>query len=141
MMTVLGWYLGNFVERIINAFDHWVAMAFLVFIGGKMIVDSFRNRSTEELTCDPTQGLNLFILSIATSIDAFAVGLSLGVLNSGIWYPSIIIGLVAAAFTVCGMKLGNRIGLLFSHRIEFVGGMILIGIGLKIIIEHLLKGI
>lgn len=85
--------------------------------------------------------MNLFILSVSTSIDAFAVGISIGVLNSGIWYPSIIIGIVAAAFTTAGMKLGKRIGLLFSHKIEIFGGIILIGIGLKILIEHLLKGI
>ncbi|HDY88565.1 MAG TPA: manganese efflux pump, partial [bacterium] len=91
--------------------------------------------------CDPTKGLTLLSLSIATSIDAFAVGISLGVLDTGILYPSIIIGLVAAAFTVMGIKLGGRIGMFVSRKAEILGGIILIGIGLKILLEHMAKGI
>ncbi|HDY90003.1 MAG TPA: manganese efflux pump [bacterium] len=141
IMTVLGWYSGYSVERIIKAYDHWIAMALLVFIGVKMIFDSFRNKEYTELECDPTKGINVLILSIATSIDAFAVGLSLGVLNLGIWYPSIIIGLVAAVFTIIGMKLGSRVGIKFSHRTEILGGIILIGIGIKIFVEHIIASI
>ena len=141
MMTVLGWYSGSSVERIIKAYDHWVAMALLVFIGGKMIFDSVRDNISSEPECDPSKGINVLILSIATSIDAFAVGISLGVLNSEIWYPSIIIGLVAALFTVAGIKLGGRIGIKFSHKIGIIGGIILILIGMKIFAEHIIGGI
>ncbi len=141
MMTVLGWYSGYSLERIIKAYDHWVAMVLLVFVGGKMIFDSFGDNTSSELECDPTKGINVLILSIATSIDAFAVGLSLGVLNSEIWYTSIVIGLVAALFTVTGIKLGGRIGIKFSHKIEIVGGIILVLIGLKLFAEHIIKGI
>lgn len=141
IMTVLGWYLGYSVERVIKVYDHWFAMVLLVFIGVKMIFESFRNEESSDIECDPTKGINILFLSIATSIDAFAVGLSLGVLNSGIWYPSIIIGLVAAVFTTLGMKLGSRVGITFSHRIEILGGIILIVIGMKIFVEHIISGI
>ena len=141
MMTVLGWYSGSSVERIIKAYDHWVAMSLLVFVGGKMIFDSFRDNKSSELKYDPTKGINVLILSIATSIDAFAVGISLGVLNSEIWYTSIIIGLVAAFFTVTGIKLGGRIGIKFSHKIEIIGGIILVLMGMKIFAEHIIEGI
>ena len=116
-------------------------MVLFVFVGGKMIFDSFRDNTSSELECDPTKGINVFILSISTSFDAFAVGLSLGVLDSEIWYTSIIIGLVAAIFTVTGIKLGGRIGLKFSHKIEIIGGIILVLIGLKLFAEHIIKGI
>ena len=81
--------------------------------------------------------MRLLSLSIATSIDAFAVGLSLGVLNEGIWYPSIIIGIIAAAFTVLGLELGCKIGTALNRKIEIIGGIILIGIGIKIVLNHL----
>jgi len=141
MMTVLGWYSGYSVERIIKAYDHWAAMALLVFVGTKMIYDAARDDISSELKYDTAKGINVLILSIATSIDAFAVGISLGVLNSEIWYPSIIIGLVAALFTVTGIKLGGRIGIKFSRKIEIIGGIILILMGIKIFAEHIIGGI
>ena len=138
MMPILGWAAGYTVEDIISAFDHWVAMALLGLIGGKMIIESLYNDNPQKFKSDPTRGLTLLGLSLATSIDAFAVGLSLGVLNEGIWYPSIIIGLVAAAFTMLGLKLGSRIGMIFSRKMETAGGVILIGIGIKIVLGHTL---
>ena len=138
MMPILGWVAGYTVEDIISTFDHWTAMALLSIIGGKMIIDSFGNNRSQKFKSDPTRGLTLLGLSLATSIDAFAVGLSLGVLNEGIWYPSIIIGLVAATFTILGLKLGNRIGMIFSKKMETTGGLILIGIGIKIVLDHTL---
>ena len=141
MMTVLGWCSGYAVENIIKAFDHWIAFMLLGFIGGKMIFESLREDAPSELPVDPTRGSSLIWLSIATSIDAFAVGISLGVLNAGIWYPSITIGIVAAAFTIAGIELGCRIGIYISRKIEIFGGCILIGIGMKMLVEHLMKGI
>jgi manganese efflux pump family protein len=140
-MTVLGWFSGSSVENYIRAFDHWIAIGLLGFIGGKMIYDALSGDFAEKLPPDPTRGWILLSLSIATSIDAFAVGISLGVLNAGIWFPSIVIGIVAAAFTTAGINFGCRIGLKISHEIEVGGGVLLILIGLKIFIEHIVKGI
>ncbi len=137
LMPVLGWFAGSVAERFIGAFDHWVAMGLLGFIGGKMIHEALdRNRDEVCETNDPTRGLTLLGLAVATSIDAFAVGLSLGVLRFGIWFPSIVIGIVAAAFTTAGLKLGCRIGILFSRRMEIAGGIVLIAIGVKILLDH-----
>jgi putative Mn2+ efflux pump MntP len=88
---------------------------------------------------DPTRGATLLMLSVATSIDALAVGLSLGVLEVAIWYPALIIGVVTAGLTVLGMDLGSRIGLRFGRSAEILGGLVLIGIGLKILVEHLVR--
>lgn len=137
LMPVLGWAAGSAAEQYISAFDHWVAMVLLSFIGGKMIFEALHHEEDSEQSCaDPTRGATLIGLSVATSIDAFAVGLSLGVMNLGILFPSVLIGVVAAAFTTAGMKLGCRIGMTFSRRMEIVGGLILIGIGLKIVLDH-----
>jgi len=136
IMPLIGWGAGYAVEDVIGAYDHWIAMALLSFIGGKMIYETFQKDRSGGFNYDPTKGLRLLGLSIATSIDAFAVGLSLGVLNEGIWYPSIIIGFVAAAFTVLGLELGCKIGMILNRKIEIFGGIILIGIGIKIVLNH-----
>jgi len=137
MMPVAGWAVGAAVEEYIAAFDHWVAMGLLGFIGGKMIYESFAAGSgTVFTTDDPTRGWTLLGLSVATSIDAFAVGLSLGVLDAAIWFPSVVIGIVAAVFTVIGLELGCRIGSMLNRRMELLGGIILIGIGVKIVLDH-----
>jgi len=133
-MPLIGWVLGFSVEKIISSFDHFVAFALLAFIGGKMIYEAFEDSDT--IKGDPTKGMTLIGLSVATSIDALAVGLSLGVLNVGIWFPCIIIGLVAAGFTAAGIKLGCRIGNIMKSRIEIIGGILLIGIGIKILLDH-----
>lgn len=86
---------------------------------------------------DPTRGWPLLVVGVATSIDALAVGISLAMLGTGIWYPSAIIGVVTFSLTVLGMKIGERVGTRFSHRMEILGGLILVGIGAKILVEHL----
>jgi len=137
MMPVFGWFAGTAAERLTGEFDHWIAMGLLAFIGGKMIREALKRDDSDAcITRDPTRGTTLIGLAIATSIDAFAVGLSLGVLRLGIWFPSILIGIVAAGFTTLGIRLGCRIGLLFSRRMEILGGLILIGIGVKILVDH-----
>jgi len=136
MMPILGWLAGYAVEDYISTFDHWVALVLLGFIGGKMMYESFENTTVPSFKSDPTRGWTLLGLSVATSIDAFAVGLSFGVLHEGIWYPSIIIGIVAAGFSVAGLELGCKIGTFLNRRMEFVGGLILIGIGVKIVLDH-----
>ncbi len=141
MMTVLGWFAGASIESFIQSFDHWIAFGLLTLIGGHMFIEALRTDDTGACSGDPTRGYRLVGLSIATSIDAFAVGISLGVLHSDVWFPSIVIGLVAAGFTVAGIRLGCRIGISMSHRIEILGGIVLVGIGVKILLEHILKGI
>ena len=140
MMTVLGWFGGVWVQAFMQTFDHWIAMSLLLFIGGKMIWEAF-HKTGEKGACDPTTGLTLLGLSVATSIDAFAVGLSLGVLRAGVLRESIVIGLVAAAFTVAGMRLGTVAHRRMGRNMEVAGGIILIAIGLRIVAEHMIRGV
>jgi len=137
LMPIVGWLAGLTIQSRIAAWDHWVAFGLLTFVGGKMIWEAFREEDEEKAT-DPTRGLTLVILSIATSIDALAVGLSLAMLGVSIWVPALVIGVVAAAFTVAGMLLGRRLGALWGRRVEIFGGLVLCGIGIKILIEHTL---
>ncbi|MEA3421036.1 MAG: manganese efflux pump, partial [Acidobacteriota bacterium] len=117
--------------------DHWIAFFLLVFIGGKMIWDAFKKDDGKIAQADPTKGISLIILSIATSIDALAVGLSLAFLNITILYPSIVIGIVAAIMTIIGILFGKGLGRIAGKKVGILGGLILIGIGIKILIEHL----
>ena len=136
LMPIIGWLAGLTVAAWISPIDHWIAFGLLAAIGGKMIYEAMAH-GEEHVRPDPTKGWSLILLSIATSIDAFAVGLSLALLGIAIWYPALVIGLVAAAFTVVGLHLGRRFGALLGRRMEVVGGVILILIGLRILIEHL----
>jgi manganese efflux pump family protein len=139
MMPVLGWVAGRAVRQYIEAFDHWIAFGLLAFVGGNMIREAFQDEEVRaKTTRDPTAGWDLVLLSVATSIDALAVGLSLAMLGASIVVPAIVIGLVAAAFTTSGMVLGRRIGSLWGRRVEVLGGLILLAIGVKIVIEHTL---
>ncbi len=138
MMSLIGWLAGQGFLRYIREVDHWVAFGLLLFIGGKMVLASFQDEKIKkEASSDPTKGLNLIVLSIATSIDAFAVGLSFAALEEGILYPSLIIGGVAFFLTLGGTRLGPLIGKLAGKGAEFLGGLILIFIGIKILAEHL----
>jgi putative Mn2+ efflux pump MntP len=137
LMPILGWLAGMTVQRWIAAYDHWIAFALLGFVGGKMIWEAFRDEG-EEAATDPTRGMTMVMLSIATSIDALAVGLSLAMLGVSIWVPSLVIGVVACAFTVAGMLLGRRLGASWERRVEVFGGLVLCGIGIKILVEHTL---
>ncbi|HEU5360096.1 MAG TPA: manganese efflux pump MntP family protein [Candidatus Deferrimicrobiaceae bacterium] len=137
LMPVVGWMAGLSVERFLSGYDHWIAFALLAGLGGKMIYESFRGEKRENAGRDPTRGVSLVVLSVATSVDALAVGLSLGVLRIGIWYPAAVIGLVAGALTTAGLHVGPRIGKAFGSRMEIVGGTILIVIGFRILCGHL----
>ncbi len=140
LMPVLGWVAGRSLAHWFSAIDHWIAFLLLAAVGGKMIYEAVRGGEEGPAEKDPTRGLSLLVLSVATSIDALAVGLSLALLNVGIWYPAAVIGVVAFCFTVLGVRLGRRFGALFGRRVEVVGGLILIAIGLKILVDHLLGG-
>ena len=137
LMPIAGWLAGRTVEAHIRAIDHWVAFALLVFVGGKMLEEARRGEAAARAG-DPTRGWSLVVLSVATSIDALAVGLTLAMIGATILVPALVIGLVAAAFATTGMALGRQIGAAWGKRVEVVGGLILIAIGVKIVVEHVL---
>lgn len=137
LMPVIGWLAGQTVIQWVEAWDHWIAFCLLALIGGRMILEAL-NPEEKSDDRDPTKGLSLVLLSIATSIDALAVGFSLSVIGVSIWLPSLVIGLVAGVLTVVGMLMGGRIGDRWGSRVEIFGGAILICIGLKILAEHLI---
>lgn len=134
-MTVIGWLAGRGLSRWLTTVDHWVAFGLLLLIGGKMLWDSFR---PEDAVCkDPTRGWLLLTLSVATSIDALAVGLSLALVAVSIWTASVVIGVIAALLSAVGALFGCRLGRRFGRWAERFGGLVLIGIGIKILVDHL----
>jgi putative Mn2+ efflux pump MntP len=135
MMPVIGWLAGSTFSAWLLAVDHWVAFGLLTVIGLRMIWESFRKDTPPAR--DPTRGWNLLILAVATSIDALAVGLSLAFLDVSIWYPAVVIGIVAAALSAVGALFGCRLGHRFGVWAERAGGLVLIGIGVRILVEHL----
>ena len=137
-MPVLGWSAGRTVVEFISDYDHWVAFALLAFVGSRMIWESFHDKDSRRENSDITRGFLLLTLSVATSIDALAVGLSFAFLEINIILAGSTIGTVALIVTVIGFMIGKKAGGLIGKRAEIIGGVILIGIGLKIILEHTL---
>lgn len=133
-MPVVGWTLGYLVAEQIRSFNHWLAFGLLAMVGGKMVWEALHPEE-ESLPRDPTRGVSLVMLSLATSIDALAVGLSLALINVPVLFPSIVIGVVASSMTLLGLQLGGRVGHLLGRRMEIVGGLVLIAIGFKILLE------
>ncbi len=136
LMPILGWCAGVWVEKQVKDYDHWVAFALLAGVGAHMIYESFR-RDTTGAAADPTRGLRMLALSMATSIDALAVGMSLAMLGVAIWYPSVVFGVVTGVLSLLGVYLGNRLRALWGQRMELLGGVILISIGVRILVSHL----
>jgi manganese efflux pump family protein len=136
LMPVLGWAAGATLEPLIESFDHWIAFVLLSAVGIRMIRAS-RNPDGEELVTDPSRGLALVTLSTAVSIDALAVGLSLAMLKIEIWTPSVIIGLVTAFATLVGVLLGRRLSSRLGKPSELIGGIVLILVAFRIVVEHL----
>jgi len=135
-MPIIGWAAGRSIAGYIGEYDHWLAFGLLAFVGLKMIKESF-SPEEEGAKLDATRGWTLVILSIATSIDALAVGLSFAFLNIGIYSASFVIGIVCFLMTAGGMFFGHRLGRLVGKRAETAGGLVLIAIGIKIICEHI----
>lgn len=135
IMPVVGWLAGIGLRDIISGIDHWIAFGLLSMIGFKMIFESTRMNPDKKL--DPLNIYVILILSIATSIDALAVGLTLSILDISIINPAIIIGVITFMLSFIGVYIGDRFGHFFESKIEVIGGLILIGIGIKILIEHL----
>jgi len=138
MMLVIGWGFGVTIRDLIDRFDHWVAFALLAVVGGNMIRSAL---TADDDTCmrkDPTRGMTLIMLSMATSIDALAVGLSLSILNTHIWVPALIVGIIASLFTAVGMILGTRVARVgwLKKYAEIAGAFVLFAIGFHILQTH-----
>jgi len=135
VMPIIGWLAGQTIVEIISSFDHWIAFALLVLVGGKMIWEGFEKESDDE-KADQTRGWPLLLLSIATSIDALAVGFSFSILKNPILLPAAIIGVICFIMTIVGMSFGRVLAKIFGKKVEIFGGLVLIAIGVKILIEH-----
>ena len=138
LMPVIGWLAGTTIERYIQSFDHWIAFGLLAFVGGRMIWSGFHPEDEQKQDTDLSRGWTLVLLSIAVSIDALAVGLSLGLMGISIWYPAIVIGVVTSLLSLAGLFIGDRLGKKFGSAMEVIGGLVLIGIGIRIVVIHLL---
>ncbi len=136
LMPVAGWILGSSVKEYIEAFDHWIAFILLFVIGLNMIKESFFSDECGEHELF-ISNKKLAVQAIATSIDALAVGVSFGVLNMNIVSAASVIGMVCFIFSFIGMTIGRVIGSILKNRAEFVGGVILIVIGVRILLEHI----
>lgn len=134
LMPIIGWYAGSRFAALISDMDHWIALVLLAGIGAKMLHEA--RGGEERQRTDVTKGWKLVALSIATSIDALAVGLSMAMIGAAIVVPSIIIGIVAAVMTLIGMQIGGRAPASLARYMETAGGLILIFIGIRIVIEH-----
>lgn len=138
LMPVLGWFVGQTFIDLVADYDHWLAFSLLAAIGLRMIWNAFLSNESQNDSLDITKGLSLFFLSVATSIDALAVGLSFAFLKINIISASLIIGIVAFAFTSFGFAIGRRVGKIVGKRAEAIGGTVLIAIGIRILISHII---
>jgi manganese efflux pump family protein len=136
IMPVIGWAAGNSIAPFIAAFDHWIAFGLLVFIAIRMIHSALVHEVSESRR-DPSKGLHLIALSVATSIDALAVGLTLGFLDINIWWPSLAIGMITGSVCVLAVIMGARLHVRFGRTAEIMGGVVLIAIALRILWTHL----
>lgn len=135
LMPLIGWLGGLFFRDLLVGIDHWIAFGLLTLIGGKMIHESLSGKDEEE-RFNPTDNYTLFGLAIATSIDALAVGLSLSLIKTSIIQAATIIGVITFGLSLSGVFIGHSFGSLFKNKIEILGGLILIMIGSKILLEH-----
>ncbi|OGN96852.1 MAG: hypothetical protein A2Y89_01415 [Chloroflexi bacterium RBG_13_51_18] len=138
LMIVIGWLAGRTIIDLISNYDHWLAFGLLAVIGGKMVWEAFHEEDEEKEKKSINGWLTLFALSVATSIDSLAVGLSFAFLKTDILLAGITVGVTAFIITVVAQLIGEKVGSLVGKRAELVGGLILIGIGIKILLEHLL---
>jgi putative Mn2+ efflux pump MntP len=136
-LLVTGYFLGSFVSDLMNAADHWVALILLSFLGTKMIVEGSKRDEKDEIR-DYSKTMTLVSVAIGTSIDAFAVGISFALLNIRIWYSGIIIGIVTFLASMTAIRIGKSAGERLGNKVEIIGGLILISIGIKIFLEHIL---
>jgi len=136
-MTVLGWLLGTGFTNLISAYDHWIAAGLLWIIGAKMLIEGWKG-GEDEAPPDVLHLMPVVVLAIATSIDAFAVGISFAVLDVEPLIPAVIIGIIASVISVIGVYSGGIAGHIVGKKVDILGGMILVAIGLKILLDHIL---
>ncbi len=137
VMPILGYFFGTSFESFITNIDHWIAFILLVIIGAKMIQEAFQKDKDEEEYNEDISVKTMLILSIATSIDALAVGITFAFLKVDLVLAVSLIGIITFILSVLGTKIGNRFGDKYKSKAELIGGIILILIGLKILLEHL----
>ncbi len=135
LMPVLGWMAGKSLADWIGAYDHWIAFCLLAFIGGRMLWEACTG-GEEKSVQDPTRGWLLVTLSIATSLDALAVGLTMAFLKVLVWGPSLVIGLITASLVTIGIRSGHRLGGRCGKWAQITGGLVLVAIGVRIVISH-----
>jgi putative Mn2+ efflux pump MntP len=136
-MLVGGWYAGQTVVDIVEAYDHWIAFGLLLLVGAHMLWEGIRGEGESAKRTDITRGLPLLTLSIATSIDSLGVGLSLAFIESRVWLAALIVGSVCFLITAAGFYTGRRIGGWLGRWADAIGGLVLISIGARILITHL----
>ena len=137
LMPVIGWVLGSQLEQYITSFDHWIVFVLLAIIGGKMIKESFEHDDCCGCETFELKIKELLVLSLATSIDAMAAGISLAMDGANIWLNAACIGITTCVLSAIGVKVGNVFGSRFEKKAQISGGVILILLGLKILLEHL----
>ncbi|GBF80927.1 manganese efflux pump MntP [Aphanothece sacrum] len=137
VMPLIGWITGLTFRNLLSNFDHWIAFILLSFIGGKMIYEAFQLEDDKKF--NPLDNYTLFALAIATSIDALATGFSLSLLESSIFFACTLIGLITFSLSFIGVFIGHKFGSIFNQKIEIIGGLTLIAIGSKILIEDLMQ--
>ena len=139
LMPFLGWALGIRFQKYITSVDHWIAFFLLLFIGGKMVIEAVRDKDVQEIGAKdlPLDHKEMLLLAVATSIDALAVGITFAFLNVSIMEACLIIGCTTFVLSVIGVVVGNFFGTRYKRKAEIAGGVILILIGLKILLEHL----
>lgn len=135
-LTIAGYFLGSIISESVRILDHWIALSLLAFLGAKMIFEGIK-RSEEKEIKDYSKLLILFTIAISTSIDAFAVGVSFAFLDFQIWSSGIIIGTVTFLASMTAIRIGKSAGKRLGEKVEILGGVILIAIGLKIFLEHM----
>lgn len=136
LMPLIGWFLGSRFSRYIQSIDHYIAFLLLAFIGGKLIYEAWKSRN-EELVCTPLNLTELLLLSVATSIDALAAGIAMAMLSINIWLAILMIGIITLVLSFSGFHIGKRFGIKLQSKAQLVGGLALIVIGIKILVEHL----
>ena len=140
LMPLVGWILGIQFQKYITSIDHWIAFILLGFIGGKMILEAVKEWNEEdivEVKDQPLDHRNMFVLAVATSIDALAVGITFAFLDTPILEAITIIGITTMVISIVGVVIGNYFGGKYKHKAELVGGIILVLLGVRILIQHL----
>lgn len=136
-LTIAGYFLGSIISNALKTTDHWIALGLLTFLGIKMIVEGMK-RTKEEETKNFSSFLVLLTIAVGTSIDAFAVGISFALLDVQIWKAGILIGVVTFLASMTAIRIGKSAGERLGNKVEIIGGLLLIAIGIKIFLEHML---